>query len=215
MNFYKINIPKSIIPLVALSIFMNLFRLVFWNVDSFIYILWNIFLAIIPFLISSLLLYFKKEKHLSPVFLIIGMILWILFIPNAPYIVTDFIHLGTTKFIPIIYDIILLFTSACLGLVLFFFSLSHIEEIVKMKYQTNATSFIMGGLLFLISFGVYLGRFLRFNSWDAFFNHFSLIQNVWLIISEASLHIEVYLYTILFFLFLLTFYKSFKYLNIK
>jgi len=215
MNIYKINIPKSIIPLLIFAVTLNLLRSIIWKVDSFIYILWNIFLAFIPFIISFFILYFQKEKKLNKIIFIIGMILWILFIPNAPYIVTDFIHLGTTKSIPIIYDILLIFSSAVIGLILAMHSFFHIEQIIKMKYSIKVSSFIMAIIILLTSFGVYLGRFLRFNSWDLFVDHVSLVKNVWKIISDASFHIEVYLYTLLFFFFLLAFYKSWKNLNIK
>ena len=71
----------------------------------------------------------------------------------------------------------------------------------------------MGVIIFMISFGVYLGRFLRFNSWDIFINHTSLIKNIWEILSQSATHIEVYFYTTLLFSFLFIFYKAWKYSN--
>jgi len=211
----NINIPKSIIPLLALALILNLLRVIIWGKYSFVFILWNIFLAFIPFIISSLLLFLSKEKILNKTTFIIGGILWVLFIPNAPYIITDFIHIGLVKGVPVIYDIFLLFSSACIGLILGFSSLFHIEQIINMKYSRRVTSFIMAGIIFLISFGVYLGRFLRFNSWDVFINHTSLIKNVWKIFSQSSSHVEVYFFTVLFFFSLFLFYKSWKYSNSK
>jgi uncharacterized membrane protein len=153
---------------------------------------------------------FYKEKKLNKIIFTIGIFLWILFIPNAPYIITDFIHLGETRSIPILYDILLIFSSALVGLYLFFHSLSHIEELIRTKYQRYTTSLIMIITLILISFGLYLGRFLRFNSWDIFINHSSLINNIWKIISQSAIHIEVYLYTGLLFIFLYISYRAWK-----
>ncbi|MFA5773569.1 MAG: DUF1361 domain-containing protein [Candidatus Paceibacterota bacterium] len=215
MNIYKINIPKSVITLAILAIVLNLLRIIIWGKMSFVYILWNIFLAFIPFIISSLLLSFLNEGKLKKIIFIFGIILWLIFIPNAPYLITDFIHLGTTRSIPIIYDTLLLFSSASVGLILGFFSLFHIEQIIKMRLSKRKTSIIIGIIILIISFGIYLGRFLRFNSWDVFINHTSLIKNVWKIFSQSKTHIEVYLYTLLFFVFLALSYKAWKYSNTK
>lgn len=215
MNIYKIHIPKSVIYLVILSVILNILRVVIWGKLSFVWMLWNITLALIPFFISSLLLLFSNDGKLNKTIFIVGMFLWILFIPNAPYILTDFIHLGTTRSIPILYDIVLLFSSALTGLVVGFYSFSHIEKIVSLYYKKTVTYGIMGVFMFLASFGVYLGRFLRFNSWDIFINHTSLVNNIWKIISQAAGHKEVYLYTGLLFLFLSFTYTAWKYSNIN
>lgn len=209
-NIYKLSIPKSVVFITLLAIFLNILRIVIWGKMSFFYILWNICLAFIPFFISYTILSLIKESRSNKIILIVGIVLWILFIPNAPYIVTDFIHLGTTRSIPILYDTFLLFSSATVGMILFFESLNHVEQIIQMKLSKRKTSTIIGVIILVISFGMYIGRFLRFNSWDIFINHSSLFGHVWKIFSQATTHKEVYLYTILFFLFLFTFYKAWK-----
>lgn len=215
MNVFKINIPKSVISLTILAVVLNVLRVIIWGKMSLIYILWNIFLAFIPFFISFILLSLSKEKKLSKIIFIIGFIIWMLFIPNAPYIVTDFIHLGEIRSVPMLYDIFLIFSSASVGLMLGFHSFFHIEQIIKTKYSPRITSLIMGLIMIIISFGIYLGRFMRFNSWDVFVNHTSLIKNVWKIFSQSTANTEVFLYTGLFFFFLYLSYKAWIYSNIK
>lgn len=215
ININQIKIPKIIIPLSILAITLNILRVIIWDKVSFVFILWNIFLAFIPFVISSFLLFYSKEKKLNKILFTAGFILWILFIPNAPYLITDFIHLGVIKSVPLIFDIMLLFSSTLIGLILGFYSLFHIEQIIKIKYNNKTTSVIMGIIILLISFGIYLGRYLRFNSWDVFVNHTSLIKNIVKIFSESANNTTVYLYTGLMFISLLLFYKSFKYTNPK
>jgi uncharacterized membrane protein len=215
MNIPKINSPKSILLIASLAIVLNILRIIIWGKNSFVYIPWNIFLAFIPFCISYVLFYLHQEKKLNTGVFIIGFLLWLLFIPNAPYIITDFIHLGEIRAVPIIFDTLLLFSSATVGLALCFQSLFHIEEIIRTKFSKTNTSLILGFIILLISFGVYLGRFLRFNSWDIFINHTTLIKNVWKIFSQSNSHIEVYLYTLLFFLFLTLFYRAWKFSNTK
>jgi uncharacterized membrane protein len=213
MDNYKIIFPKSVIPLTILAVILNILRVIIWGKFSFIYILWNIFLAFIPFIISSLLLSYTKIDKFKKTIFIIGIFFWLLFIPNAPYIITDFIHLGEIRAVPIIFDTFLLFSSASLGLIIGFHSFFHIEQIIKVKHSPRVTSIIMGLIILLISFGIYLGRFLRFNSWDIFINHTSLIKNIWKIFTISSSRVEVFLYTLLFFFFLVLFYKSWKYSN--
>jgi len=213
MSSYKIIIPKSIVTLTILAVTLNILRVIIWGKFSFIYILWNIFLAFMPFIISSLLASYLKVEKFNKIIFVIGIILWLLFIPNAPYIVTDFIHLGEIRAVPLLFDTFLLFSSATVGLILGFNSFFHIEQIIKLKYSPKVTSIIMGLVILLISFGMYLGRFLRFNSWDVFINHTSLIKNVWRIFSESPDNLNVYLYTLLFFFFLVLSYKSWKYSN--
>jgi len=214
MNKYKVPIPKSIILLTILAVVLNVLRIIIWGKMSFVYILWNIFLAFIPFVISYILLFLLKEKKLNKIIFIIGIILWLLFIPNAPYLITDFIHLGEIRVVPVIFDVFLLFSSASVGLILGFYSLFHIEQIINSKLSRRKTSAVMALIILLISFGIYLGRFLRFNSWDIFINHTSLIKHIWKILSQSAIHLEVYLYILLFFFFLYLSYKAWKYSNI-
>jgi uncharacterized membrane protein len=211
MNKYRIIIPRSIIPLTILAVMLCILRIIIWGKFSFAYILWNILLAFIPFVISSLLLSYSRRDKFNKILFSIGLFAWILFIPNAPYLVTDFIHLGEIRSVPAIYDIFLLFSSATVGLALCFNSFFHIEQIIKIKYSRRTTSVLMGLVILVIGFGMYLGRFLRFNSWDIFINHTSLIKNVWKIFSQSASHIEVFFYTLLFFFFLVLSYRAWKY----
>ena len=215
MKKYKIIIPKYVVPITVLAIALNILRFVLFGKLTLIYILWNIILAFIPYIISSFLFVYSKEEKVNKLLFISGFILWLLFIPNAPYIITDFIHLGDTRSIPLLFDIIMLFSSTVIGLVFFCRSLFHIEQIIKTKYSYKTTSLIMGFIILLISFGIFLGRFLRFNSWDIFINHLSIIKNVWKVFTEPSGGVGVYFYTLLFFFFLIVVYRTYKILNIK
>lgn len=209
-NILKAEVSKSILLLMIVAVVFNLLRIIIWEKASFVYILWNLFLALIPFTISLVLLTLHKEGTLNKIVFIVGIILWIIFLPNAPYLVTDLIHLGETKAVPIIYDTILLFSSALLGLVLTFYSLSHIEEIIRKSLSKRKTVLIMALIILLVSFGIYLGRFLRFNSWDIFINHYALLKNIWEILSQMAIHAEVYLFTIMYSFFLFFSYHAWK-----
>lgn len=218
MKIKEIKIPKSIIYLFYLALVLNILRVFLFGNTAFLYILWNILLAFIPFFISSILLLRTnpasssqggKENIIKP-FFIIGFILWFIFLPNAPYVVTDFIHLGRIHSVPVMYDIFLLFTSASVSLLMGLHSLLHMEKILLLKFSKKVADIIVIIIIFFTSFGIYLGRYFRFNSWDLFTSHKSLISTIWDIFTQSNNYINVYSYTILFFFFIYISYIAFK-----
>ncbi len=212
MKIFKIIIPKQIIVLLSLILILSFIRIIIFGSFSLIYILWNIFLALLPFFISStLLIRIKENKFLNPKVFWVLVVVWLFLLPNAPYLVTDLIHIGSVHNVPALYDAFLLFASAWVGILLFTHSLFHIEQVFKTMYRKNQTNSIIIAIIILTSFGMYLGRFLRFNSWDVLFNHSSFLSSMWQIFSSSSLRIEAILYTILFFIFILLSYISWKY----
>jgi uncharacterized membrane protein len=92
--------------------------------------------------------------------------LWLLFLPNAPYILTDILHLTRTSDAPAWYDLALLLSCSGTGLLLGYLSLIDVQRIVARRFSS-----IFGWLFAIVSLGlsgfaIYLGRFLRWNSWD-------------------------------------------------
>lgn len=211
----KIFIPKSIILLIILAVILNILRVILFDKYSFIYILWNILLALIPFLISTILSFYSNKDKLNKSFFIIGGFFWLIFLPNAPYIVTDLIHIGVVRAVPVLYDSILLFTSAWVGLLLGMYSIYQMEKIIFSRYNKKITDISIFIILLLTSFGIYLGRFLRFNSWEIFTNPVSLLQKMLKIFSYSTYHIEALIYIPLFFVFLYISYISWKNQSIK
>ena len=128
----------------------------------FIFLVWNLFLAWIPFYVSALLQLFKQKRRVSYLLLIT----WLLFFPNSLNIITDLIHVGRGSDFPRWFDAILIFSAAVLGLLMAFISLYRVEQFLETKMKQRVVHALMIFILFLGSFGVYLGRFLRWNSWD-------------------------------------------------
>ena len=94
-------------------------------------------------------------------------VLWLLFFPNAPYMLTDFVHLDDSPAVPLWYDALMLASFAWTALVLGFASL-YLMQMIWQRAAGPAVAWLgVLGALALASFGVYLGRFLGFNSWDA------------------------------------------------
>ena len=129
------------------------------------FLVWNLFLAWLPF-VFALAAYGLARRGRGVGVVALGL-LWLLFFPNAPYLLTDFIHLTDTVSAPVWYDALMLASFAWTGLLLGFASLYLMQMIWERAAGPAVAWTGVVGALALASFGVYLGRFLGFNSWDA------------------------------------------------
>lgn len=154
---------------------LSIFRYYMSDTKVFFFLNWNLFLAWIPLIISSFLLIFNVKSKISIIF---AIIIWILFFPNSPYILTDLFHLKARNSVPIWYDLIVILSFAWAGLMCGFVSLLDIEKLLSTYFKRTAINMITISFLFLSSFGVYLGRFLRWNSWDILNNPFGLFNDI-------------------------------------
>jgi uncharacterized membrane protein len=129
------------------------------------FLVWNLALAWIPFVLA--LAAYANARRGNDVATVALGVLWLLFFPNAPYLLTDFIHLQQSQTTPLWYDALMLASFAWTGLLLGFASL-YLMQMIWQRAVGPVWSWLgVIGALALGSFGVYLGRFLRFNSWDA------------------------------------------------
>jgi len=140
-----------------------------------LFLVWNLFLAAVPLLLSFWL---QKNTHLKKWQLLFWSVIWILFLPNAPYILTDFIHLQLSGGIAIIIDFIVISSFAFSGLLFYVHSVAQMKELFYKHFNKKFTTLIISMLPFLCGFGIYLGRFLRWNSWDLLHNPKGLMIDV-------------------------------------
>lgn len=128
------------------------------------FLVWNLILAWVPLLFAAAA-YSRAQRRLE---LRVALLLvpWLLFFPNAPYLLTDFIHLGEGP-APLWYDALMLSAFAWTGLLLGFGSLYLVQMIVRRAFGGAIAWVGVLAALLLASVGVYVGRFLRLNSWDA------------------------------------------------
>jgi uncharacterized membrane protein len=146
----------------AFTAILLLYRIFKSDSLSYIFLAWNLFLAFIPWWISN---YVKKRARLTWQHVPL-LILWLLFLPNAPYILTDLFHLRPRPYLPLWFDLVLVLSFALIGMILLLKSLRDMLAVLK-SYVSPLCFTIMTPVVFwLISFGLYLGRYLRFNSWD-------------------------------------------------
>lgn len=170
----------------------------------------NIFLASLPFVLSFFL--FRKDQKISIIWLF-GLFVFIIFLPNAPYVLTDLMHLykGTApesiKFVvTVVWQYIILILAGC---ALFAESFKRFEQFALSRVKINFHIFRV--IVFLIlSIGVYLGRFLRLNSWDVFLKPTYVLENL-----NALLNIDAVFYIGLFTTLLILIYYIYENLHLQ
>lgn len=140
----------------------------------YISLIWNLFLAWIPYGIS-LVLKRRRSWFRSPVAFFATLSVWLVFFPNAPYIITDLFHLRPQHTVPLWYDLMLIFSFAWNGLILGYLSLMNMEREVSLRLGPRITRGFVVAVIALGAYGVFLGRYLRWNSWDLFTNPFGLV----------------------------------------
>jgi uncharacterized membrane protein len=166
-NRYKIAIFGLMMSASVICILLVAARIAYSDSGRYSGLVWNLFLAWIPFVLAYLTHAFSLKKLLLYFILPITAILWLIFFPNAPYILTDLQHLTKeSSSAPVWYDVIVMVWFSWTGLLLGLVSMYLMHDIVYRtfgRWLGWAFVFIVSGLS---SFGVYLGRFVRFNSWD-------------------------------------------------
>ena len=174
------SVEKIIIAFLLFIVLMLTLRISYANNIRYVFLLWNLFLAWIPFQLSVTLTEAANRNKWYSYFLLLS---WLLFFPNALYIITDLIHLDESRSdVPVWYDAILLFTCSVTGLIMAFVSLYQVETFLKKNISPRHTGKLVMAAIFLGSFGVYVGRFLRWNSW-------SIITKPQLLFMDISNHI--------------------------
>lgn len=155
MNHYRIrNIAVSLAVLAIPAIILTLIRPMISNTDSYIYMNWNLFLGLLPLVFAGL---FSKRiggKFVS----VVWLVLCIGFLPNAPYMITDFIHIADVGPKSILWmDSIMLFAFAWVGMIAWVHS-------VLLMYKTIRSRSFVPIISLLTAIGLYLGRYVRFNT---------------------------------------------------
>ena len=178
---------------------MLMVRLAYSGRVRYSFLIWNLLLAWVPlvFSVAAYRLHGRAGRHWLT--LAVCAACWFIFFPNAPYIVTDFIHLVPSQSAPysaldaiqyrrapmklLWYDLLILMSFAWTGLFLGYLSLYLMQEIARRRFGAWASWYFVGGVLAASSFGIYLGRFLRWNSWD-------VLRHPWSVFADSVRSID-------------------------
>nr|WP_294904552.1 DUF1361 domain-containing protein [uncultured Lacibacter sp.] len=190
---------------VGFSLLLYAFRVWYTGSFLFLFIPWNLFLAWLPFCFSCLL------KHSGFSFRNLSLIaLWLLFFPNSPYLITDLFHLEQRAGVPLYYDLVLLFMAAWNGLLMGLLSLRNIERFLLQRLSVFKVRAIIFSCIGLCGFGIYLGRYDRYNSWHLITQPLDLLKGIAAKIIYPASHPGAWAVTILFTVVLLLIYEALK-----
>jgi uncharacterized membrane protein len=161
----RLNITLLLTLMSLFCFFLSILRFYFSETKVFLFLNWNLFLAMIPWAASTMMLVNKNYRS-NKVALLILLLTWLLFFPNAPYILTDLFHLHQRASVPMWFDLVVILSFAWTGLAFGFISLFDIETLLSTYFQKRIVRIFTITFLFVGSFGIYLGRYRRWNSWD-------------------------------------------------
>ena len=210
MKLVGIVVPRQIIILLLLTCTLNIFRVMAFGATAHMYIFWNIFLAVLPFALSSTIRTSSERKRIPPFLFVLSCFVWLLLLPNAPYLITDLVHVTEGLSSHAFYNTLVLFSAALSGLLLAFYSLFDMEQVFIIRFGKKKMVRMIGSIILITSFGVCVGRFLRFNSWDMFAQPLPLFTGLSSVFSHPYLYTQVYFLTAAFFFFLLCSYYAWK-----
>ncbi len=161
----RIAVVASLAGLSLFVLAMLAVRMAYTGTSVHGWLAWNLFLAWIPFVVA-LALYERSRAGASWRVLAPLGLLWLAFFPNAPYLITDLKHLGLGGEVPLLYDVLMLSAAAWLGLLLGLTSLYLVHGVARRFVSVLDAWALVVAVLALSSFGIYLGRVQRWNSWD-------------------------------------------------
>jgi uncharacterized membrane protein len=172
-------------------------------------LVWNLFLAWIPFVCSFLAATIYSARPRDWWLLLLPGGMWLIFFPNAPYIVTDLQHLADRPRVPYWYEIIMFATFAWTGCFLAVASLRVMQTLVKNYVGWFASWFFAAVALSLGGLGIYLGRFSRWNSWDLFLRPKAILYDIASHLVDPLSNLRFFGFTLAFTAFLLVCYLMF------
>lgn len=156
-----------------------------------LFLIWNLVLAVIPYLLSNFIkIDFSLKKYNFKN--LIYIVTWLLFVPNTFYLITDFVHLNHHNLLQYCFDFILLSSFTIAGFYFGMLSIFSIQQQIQFFYTSKTSYLFTISISYLCAFGIYIGRFLRFNSWDIISYPVFLIESIFQCLFEN----ETWIFTI-------------------
>ncbi|QRR01856.1 DUF1361 domain-containing protein [Dyadobacter sandarakinus] len=178
VHYLQSNLKVALLAFVSSAAMILLaFRIVFhdWN---FVFLAWNLFLAWIPLVFIKWVWEQERNRPLPFGLLALYLFVWLMFFPNAPYIITDLKHLRSVPEAMIWYDALMIFTFSLSGLMTGLYSVRIVHRIVAGRWNGSLAWATIICSLVLSGFGVFLGRYGRWNSWDVLTQPGALVRGI-------------------------------------
>lgn len=174
--------------------------------SEFAYLIWNLFLAWVPLGLAFWLSYVLRANLWSS-WLTLGITaLWVGFLPNSFYMISDFIHIQEVRRVDLLYDVVMFASFIFNGVVLGFLSLYIVHRELLKRLKARGAASLIGLVLLLCSFAIYIGRELRWNTWDILVNPAGILVDVSNRVLAPSTYPQVGKATLSFFVLLSSLY---------
>lgn len=206
---------RQVTALTLLSVLLLGLRIKITHHYSMLFLVWNLFLAFIPYVMSVQL---RFRESVTTTNLIATFLIWLAFLPNAPYILTDLIHIRHAASNWLVYESLLILSFSATGLFVGFLSLRDMSALLSEKGWLPHKKWVRTfeySILFLCSYGIYLGRVLRWNTWDVIQQPQQLFLDMADLFIHAFSHSDAWLMIGSMHLFLLVTFTLFKNYNAR
>ncbi|MBI1342953.1 MAG: DUF1361 domain-containing protein [Terrimonas sp.] len=207
--FKKSEIDRILILSSFFCIALVAIRVLVTREIFFLFLPWNLFLACIPYAITQWVSNHPRWIENRYRFILV-FFLWLLFIPNAFYIITDLFHLGQSTEAPRWYDLAVIFSFAWNGILMGILSVRRMEKIFSIIAPFFNGLFFVLPVMWLNALGIYIGRYLRYNSWDVFSNPIRLTGDILYLIHHPLRNIKEWGMIGCFTLLMVILYESIK-----
>jgi uncharacterized membrane protein len=191
------NISVAAKMVVASACFILLLLLVRVSITRqwmYFFYAWNLFLAFVPLAISHWL----AKRRVFNWFSWLALLSWLLFLPNAPYVITDIFHFEKRPPVPLWFDLLIVTHAAWCGLLAGMVSLLQVEQWLQKHWPPVASRLLISISLVLCGYGIYLGRYGRFNSWDVLTQPQQLLHTCLGHLAHPFSHKPVWAFSLLF-----------------
>ena len=175
---------------------------------EFDYLLWNLFLAWLPLGFSLLLIRSLHGRLWSNWLPFSLTVIWVVLLPNSFYMISDFVHIQDVTRHNLLYDVVMLSSFIFTGVLIGLASLYIVHQTLLKRLSRQASSALIALVLLLSSFAIYLGRELRWNSWDVLFNPAGIIFDVSDHLMHPLSHGDMFTTTLSFFILLASMYGA-------
>lgn len=206
---YKLMLGALLVAASFISAALEFAQARFNERAGYRFLVWNLFLAWIPF-VAAVVAWVASRKRLT-FFIVMPIctLVWLIFFPNAPYLLTDFQHLAYARDqAPLWFDVLEMIWFASTGLMLGIASLYLMQEIIARIFTPLIGWIFAVGMTVLSSIGVYLGRFSRFNSWDLLQDPLPVAKDMASLVRHPFSNWPTYVFLILFTLLFLFIYVA-------
>ena len=154
-----------LVALVAWCVVLLVVRVWYAGNTTYDFMLWNMILAVIPLAAAWVLRASAARGGLSAM-MVVAFGVWLTFLPNAPYMVTDLIHLANRPPVPLWFDVAFFGSYAATGVLIGYAAVADVQSVFSARFGRGVGYAVAVGSLLLCGFGIYLGRVLHWNSWD-------------------------------------------------